>query len=85
MCAKITRFLRSDPNNKMKDKLIQQRKELSSAYGISRFYFDEEHYQQWEILLNDSKRLMDKVSKTKKQQERLWISVIRGDNNGITF
>lgn len=61
MHATICKFLRTNPNNEFKDELTKQYKKLSIAYGESRFYYDKEHYDNWESLLENSKQLLRKA------------------------
>ena len=61
MNAAIYRFLLANPNNELKDELTKQSKELSIAYGESRFHYDKEHYDYWDKLLENSKMLLKKA------------------------
>lgn len=68
MYATIRKFIQANPENKMRNELTKQYKELSIAYGESRFHYDKEHFESWERLLESSRLLLRKAGCTNAHQ-----------------
>lgn len=69
MYARISEFQSKAPYNVCFNELQKKSDEIAIAYHKSRFYPDQEHFAQWEKLLEEAKQLLRKAGYFHSDQE----------------